>query len=225
MKHVLVVGASRGIGLEFVRQYTKDGFKVFATCRQPADAERLTELGATVHTLDVRDTEAIAGLGWKLDGQPLDVVIINAGLMGPRESHCENPPNREQFDEVMHTNVLAPMQLLPAIAPSVLAAHGRIAFLSSTMGSIGTAVGANALLYRASKAALNMVARTTALNYASRDVIAFALHPGWVRTDMGGAGADVDVRVSVTGMRDVIARANKRHNGAFLDYRGQRLEW
>jgi NAD(P)-dependent dehydrogenase (short-subunit alcohol dehydrogenase family) len=225
---VLVVGASRGIGLEFVRQYAADRWQVLATHRQPADAGRLRALGARPLALDVRDAAAIyalpAALAAVLGHERIGVAILNAGVFGPRTTALE-PPTQAEFDLVMHTNVLAPMRLIPALAPAVAAPGGRLAVLSSRMGSIGAMTSASGWLYRASKAAVNGVVRAASLELGPRGIVCMAFHPGWVRTEMGGAGADLDVAASVQGMRNVIAQANDSHNGKFLNYTGEHIPW
>lgn len=224
MSTVLVIGASRGIGFEFARQYAADGARVIATHRKPEDGARLRELGAKPMLLDVLDPAAIATLGAQLDGEALDIAIIGAGMMGPRNQHVAAPAPAE-FDLVMHTNVRAAMLLIPALAPSLLPAKGKLAVMSSRMGSTGLLAGASSWLYRASKAALNNVLRAAALDLGPQGVVCMAFHPGWVKTDMGGPQAEIDVAESVTGMRRVIAAANASHNGKFLNYTGEQIAW
>ncbi len=133
------------------------------------------------------------------------------------------------FDAVMRTNVLGPMWLTAALADRIAAGAdgrgGKIAYLSSRMGSIAAMSNAGSALYRASKAALNAVVKAVALELGPRGVVAFALHPGWVRTDMGGAGADIEAETSVAGMRSVIERAAARQSGGFFDYTGKEVPW
>jgi NAD(P)-dependent dehydrogenase (short-subunit alcohol dehydrogenase family) len=224
MTAVLVVGASRGIGYEFARQYAADGARVIATHRRPEDAERLRALGARPIALDVLDTAALADFGAKLATERIDVAILAAGIYGPRTTGLV-PPAPADFDAVMHTNVRAPMLLIPALAPPLASVRGKLVVLSSRMGATGTMAHANGWLYRASKAALNNVLKSASLELGPRGVICIAFHPGWVRTDMGGPGADLDPADSVTRMRYVIAAANDSHNGKFLDYNGEQLSW
>jgi NAD(P)-dependent dehydrogenase (short-subunit alcohol dehydrogenase family) len=224
MACVLVVGASRGIGLEFTRQYADAGERVVATHRASADAARLQALGARPHSLDVLDVEAIAELARRFESEPLDVAILGAGIYGPRSAGIAAPSTAD-FDAVMHTNVLAPMRLIAALAPALSAARGKLAVLSSRMGSTGMMAGTSGWLYRSSKAALNNVLRAASLELGPRGVVCMAFHPGWVRTDMGGTGADIDAAASVAGMRRVIAQANDSHNGKFLHYTGEQIAW
>lgn len=224
MATVLIVGASRGIGLEFARQYAADGARVIATHRKPEDEPRLRELGARPLMIDVVDEAAVLSLADQLDGAPLDIAIINAGVSGPRPQQIAAVGGLD-FDAVFHTNVRAPMQVIPQIAPNLLAARGRLAVISSRMGSISLATGNSSWLYRASKAALNSVLRSASLELGPQGVVCMSFHPGWVRTEMGGAGADIDAAESVAGMRRVIASSNDSHNGKFLNYTGEQLSW
>lgn len=222
MPTALIIGASRGIGRELVRQYLSDGWRVIATARSEADCKRLAEIRAHVYQLDVTSADSIAALGWNLDGERLDVAFVNAGQFGPRH---DGFPTEEEFDTVMHTNVLAAMRLLPIIAPMASAAHGKVAVMSSIMGSIGQRSGANATLYRASKAALNSVLMDSAIKYGPEGATCIAFHPGWVKTDMGGEGAEIDVDTSVAGLRATLARVGPEANGTFLNYDGTPIPW
>ena len=218
---VLVVGASRGIGLEFVRQYRADGVKVRATARDDDGIARLTALGATAIRLDVLDATSASGLARQIDGAGFDIAIVNAGVSGSRGEGLA--PSEDDFDRVMRTNVLGPMRVIPQIVEA-LAPAGKLAVLSSLMGSIGARKSAGSSLYRASKSALNSVVKDASLMHAGRATVV-SLHPGWVRTDMGGAGADIDVETSVAGMRKVIAGLTPRDNGAFFNYDGKAIAW
>jgi NAD(P)-dependent dehydrogenase (short-subunit alcohol dehydrogenase family) len=225
MPTALIVGASRGIGLEAARQYREAGWTVFATFRAEDDRIRLRDLGAQTLRLDVQRTEDIAGIAWQLDGERLDVAMVNAGVYGPRTSSAQQPPTDEQFDLVMRTNVLAAMRLLPILAPLLAPAQGTLAFVSSRMGSIADASASYGMLYRVSKAAVNMVARLAHADYGPVGVRVLALHTGWVRTDMGGPNADVAVADSVAGMRGVIAARAAHPGGGFFDWRGRPIAW
>ncbi|XHS79734.1 SDR family oxidoreductase [Burkholderiaceae bacterium UC74_6] len=221
MKQVLIVGASRGIGLEFVRQYRSAGATVVATARKEEDLARLRELGATAIKVDVLDAASSSGLAWQIDGNSFDVAVVNAGV-NVRSSGLTSPTEAD-FDKVMRTNVLGPMRVIPQIA-EYLAPGARVAVLSSRMGSIGARSSNSDWLYRASKAAVNSVLKDTALSLAGR-AICVSFHPGWVRTDMGGSGADIDVATSVAGMRTVLASVKAEHNGAYFNYDGQTIPW
>lgn len=222
MTCVLIIGASRGIGLELVRQYRAEGVAVTATARDDAGLERLRALGATALRLDVTDAASASGLAWQVDGARFDVVVINAGIYGPRTSGLQ-APGQDEFDAVMHTNVLGAMRVLPQLVDA-LAPRARLAVISSRMGSMGLRANPSGWLYRASKAALNSVLKDASLALEGR-ALCVALHPGWVRTDMGGAEADLDVADSVATMRRTLAGLSEADNGNFYNFDGQPLAW
>lgn len=222
MATALIIGASRGIGLELVTQYRADGWRVIATARKPEDCAALIALGAEAHKLDVTDVEACAGLGWKLDDEELDVAILNAGVYGPRH---DGFPQQSDFDNVMHTNVLAAMRLLPIIAPLVAGKRGKLAVLSSHMGSLSERSNPSGSLYRASKAALNSVLIDTALVYGKQGATCVSFHPGWVRTDMGGDGADISVQESAAGIRNTLATLPPSEQAQYRNYDGAAIGW
>ena len=222
MPTALIIGASRGIGYEIVRQYRQDGWRVIATARRPEDCDILKALGVEAHQLDVTDVEGCAGLGWKLDDEKLEVAILNAGVYGPRH---DGFPAQADFDAVMHTNVLAAMRLLPILAPLVGNARGKLAVLSSHMGSLSERSSASGSLYRASKAALNSVLIDTALVHGPQGVSCVAFHPGWVRTEMGGAGADISPEESAAGIRATLASMPASKQAVFRNYDGSPIGW
>ena len=219
---ILVVGASRGIGLEFVRQYRDAGAAVTATARDDVALARLAGLGATALRLDVLDAASASGLAAQISGGAFDVAIVNAGVNGERIAGLDAPIEAD-FDRVMRTNVLGPMRVIAQIAEA-LAPGARLAVLSSRMGSIGSRTAAGSSLYRASKSAVNSVLKDASLVLGAK-AVCIAFHPGWVKTDMGGAGADIDVETSVAGMRGVIAKLAPKDSGTFLNYDGQAIAW
>ncbi len=220
--NVLIIGASRGIGFELARQYRADGDRVTATARDGAGLERLGAIGARALGLDVTDAASAAGLAWQIDGEAFEVVIVNAGVFGPRSSAVE-APTAQDFDHVMHTNVLGPMRVLSQIG-EMLAPGARLAVISSRMGSMGLRRSPDGWLYRASKAAANSVLKDASLVFEGR-AICVALHPGWVRTDMGGSGADIDVADSAGGIRRTLASLQPGDSGGFFNFDGSPLAW
>ena len=220
--NILVIGASRGLGLEFVAQYRAEGAAVTATARGDEGLARLRALGAVALHLDVADAASAAGLAAQIAGQRFDVAIVNAGVYGPRTQGLATPSTAE-FDAVMHTNVLGPMRVLPQLA-AALAPGARVAVLSSRMGAM-TGRGSNTgWLYRASKAALNSVLKDVSLVLAG-SAICVSLHPGWVQTDMGGGSADLAVAQSVADLRATVGRLGAADNGGFFNHDGQPLAW
>jgi NAD(P)-dependent dehydrogenase (short-subunit alcohol dehydrogenase family) len=219
---ILVIGASRGIGHELARQYRADGAVVHATARKDVDAEALAALGCVAHRLDVTSESDWAAFDRALASLAIDVAIHNAGVGGPR---YDGAPSRDDFDETMRSNVWAAMQMAPIVGPRVAAARGRLAVISSRMGSIGMRDNANFTAYRASKAAVNSVMKDASLVYGPLGATCVAMHPGWVRTEMGGAGADLDVADSANGIRRTIAGLAPDDNGCFFNYDGSAMRW
>lgn len=215
--NILIIGASRGIGLEFVRQYCEAGDRVIATARDTEALHRLTAMGATALKVDVSDPASISGLGWQLDGEKLDVAVYVAGVWST--PGALNPPTQSDFDRVFHTNVLGAMQALPQVAPCVEAASGRFAFITSGMGHIGSVESSYGWLYRSSKAALNMAVAAAQHDYPAATLV--ALCPGWVQTDMGGASAPLTAAQSVSAMRKTLAALGLKDKGRFLHHDGQ----
>ncbi len=220
MATVLVIGASRGIGLEFVSQYRAAGDRVIATARDDEGLARLRALGAEPLRIDVAQPASVSGLAWQLDGEEIDLALYVAGVID--RGNATVPPTQPVFDHVMHTNVLGLMQVLPQVMPMVEAAGGVFGALSSSMGQIGPVSGSGAWLYRVSKAALNMALRSARFDYPRATLV--ALDPGWVQTDMGGGGAPLTVQDSVHGLRSVLASLGPDDNGRLIHHDGRRAE-
>ena len=218
MNTVLVIGASRGIGLEFVRQYREAGHRVIATVRDAEGRARVQALGAEALTVDVANPASVSGLAWQLDGEKIDLALYVAGVL--RRPNALTPPTQQDFDAVMHTNVLGAMQTLPQVAPLVAEARGAFAFLSSSMSQIGSVPDSGSWLYRTSKAALNMAVAAAQHDYPDATLV--TIDPGWVQTDMGGAGAALTVAQSVQGMCHVLASLTPADKGRLLHHDGRR---
>jgi NAD(P)-dependent dehydrogenase (short-subunit alcohol dehydrogenase family) len=218
----LIVGASRGIGLEFVRQYRADAGHVVGTARSDTGLAAIEALGASALRLDVTEAASAGALASGLNGELFDLVVINAGVYGPRTSALESP-SADDFNAVMHTNVLGPMRVLPQLVDA-LAPGAKLAVISSRMGSIGSRESTGGWLYRASKAAVNSVLKDASIALKGK-AICIAFHPGWVRTDMGGAGADLSPEQSVAGMRQVLAGLQAGDSGRFFNYDGTPIVW
>jgi NAD(P)-dependent dehydrogenase (short-subunit alcohol dehydrogenase family) len=219
---VLVIGASRGLGREFVRQYLADHAQVTATARRAEEVADLEAMGATAFALDVTDAASASALAWRVDNAGFDIAIVNAGIYGPRHTGLDTP-TEDEFDAVMHTNVLGAMRVIPQLVEA-LAPNARLAVLSSRMASMGLRAEPRGWLYRASKAALNSVLKDVSLVLGDH-ATCVAFHPGWVQTDMGGAEADLTPQRSVADMRATIAALKPAQTGSFLNHDGQPLAW
>ena len=222
MPRVLVTGAGRGIGLELARQYAAEGWEVIATVRDAGKADPLAALGARIEALDMRDLAAVAAFHERLGGAPLDLFIANAGIS--KAKWIRSREDAEAWQEVHQVNAVAPTLLAETLLPLVEAAGGRMAAISSRMGSIDDSSGGY-IGYRASKAALNAAWHALALGWRERPVTLVLLHPGWVKTDLGGPQAPVAVEESVAGLRRVIAGLPRSASGSFVDYRGESVPW
>jgi NAD(P)-dependent dehydrogenase (short-subunit alcohol dehydrogenase family) len=220
MPTALVTGASRGIGREFVRQYRAEGWQVIATCRDPAKSG----LDGAVHPLDVADPASVAALAAALRGETIDLLINNAGIAGPRGYDVGAIPF-DAWEDVLRTNTLGPLRVAEALLDEVARSQRRLmVFLSSGLGSIGQG-GGGYYLYGSSKAALNKAVKSLSADLRPRGVGCLLLHPGWVRTDMGGPSASVSVEASVRGMRKVIEGWSMAQSGSFVDYTGAAIPW
>ncbi|MBU1347983.1 MAG: SDR family NAD(P)-dependent oxidoreductase [Alphaproteobacteria bacterium] len=223
---ILIVGASRGLGLGLVAEHLKRGFEVIATVRKAEDEPDLKGLSGaerlTIHRADVTSDADIGRLATELKG-PLDIVLINAGISGPRSVANADPA---ELDHAMRTNVFGPVRLAHALVGHVREQNGVLAFMSSAMGSIAENASGAMAVYRATKTAQNGFARSLWLTDAKdRGVTVLSVHPGWVKTDMGGAGADIDVETSVTGMADQLKAHAGAHVHKFVDYSGREIAW
>ena len=216
MPNVLITGANRGLGLEFARQYCRDGWNVIATVREPSD--ELQSLCTQVETLDMMDLEAVAGFGERIDS--LDLLIANAGTYGPRS--VTSAEDARGWSDTFSVNTIAPFLLAQAVLPQVRAANGKLVAISTRMGSIEDNSSGGFIAYRSAKAALNMAWRSLAIDSG---VTSAVLHPGWVKTRMGGAAAPLEPEQSVAGMRQVIAGLSLAQSGGFFDHDGSPIPW
>ena len=218
MPTVLITGANRGIGLELARQYAANGWNVIATARH--SSPELEALGVRVEPLDLSDPEAVAAFPERISG-PLDLFIANAGTNHPMNP--DGATNAREWQVMMMVNAIAPYQLGHALLPR-MADGGKQIAISSGMASIGDN-GGGWVPYRTSKAALNMAWSCLALDARQHGVAVVALSPGWVKTRMGGAGADVTTEESVSAMRALIERLTIDDSGRFLRRDGSQLPW
>ncbi len=229
MPTVLITGSNRGLGLEFVRQYARAGWQVIATTREQSRADELVALAAgspsqiRVEPLDVTSDASFDSLAKRLRGVGLDVLISNAGVMSRRGFGGSAWSDWEKHFRI---NSYAPLRLAEALLGTLeLGTQKKFVTLTSLLGSIGANQSGGLYAYRASKAAANAVVKSLSVDLAAHGVTALALHPGWVKTELGGPLAPLDVQTSVAGMRAMIDAATLANSGQFLGWDGTRLAW
>ena len=223
MATILVTGCDSGLGVEFARQYAADGHRVVATCLDPASAKDAAAIAGRIEVigLDVTDHAAIERLAARLKAEPIDIFLNNAGIARP------HPPfgatDYPLWRRILETNLIGPMKMAECFVEHVARSELKMmAFVSSRMGSIASNNSGGSYAYRSSKAGLNMIVKSLAVDLAPRGVCVLALHPGWAATEPGGR---VPVSESVAGMRGVIHRAGRHHTGSFVTYHDQPLPW
>lgn len=221
----LIIGASRGLGLGMARQLRTQGWQVIATVRDPQRASELDAIGGIrIEALDIADAAQVDALPLRLADVTLDLLYINAGIAGPQDK----PASAATADEVAQlflTNAVAPIRLAEVMRPRVNPQTGVIAFVSSILGSVETGPGMGMPLYGASKAALNHLTRSFVAELGETSLTVLSLHPGWVKTDMGGAEAPLDVETSTRGLAEQVTRAAGQGGHRFIDYQGEPLAW
>lgn len=226
MKNVLITGANRGIGLEFVKQYLLGGCNVIACCRDPENAGALQALAnprLEILPLDVSDNASISALPGLLRGREISIFINNAGIYG--QGQTLEQVDCEEWLSVFQVNTIAPMALSRELLPLMSKTSGKMLYLSSKMGSIAENSSGSTYVYRTSKTALNQVVKSLSVDLADKGILVAALHPGWVLTDMGGPNALIDTETSVTGMMDVIEHLDSQGSGQFFNYNAEKIPW
>ena len=227
---ILITGANRGIGLELTRQFSADGWMVLACCRNPDDAAELQTLSeynsaVELHALDVTDYQQMAALSVELQDRPLDILLSNAGVYGPRGAGFgEIDPAK--WREVLEVNSIAPLMLVQAFVEQVAASQQKlVAVISSKMGSIADNGSGGSYIYRSSKTMVNLVVKNLSIDLAGRGISAITLHPGWVKTEMGGANAEVGADESAAGLKAILQSAGPSQNGQFIEFNGDPIPW
>jgi NAD(P)-dependent dehydrogenase (short-subunit alcohol dehydrogenase family) len=226
----VVVGANRGIGLGVVKELLRRGWSVIATARHPDAAAELKALAAAnpgrleIQALEMNSPGQLDRFASAMAGKTLDAVLINAGIPGP-DHMSANQASAAEIGDLMYTNAIGPIRLARALAGAVREKTGVLAFTSSIMGSVGLGSDGYHELYRASKAALNSMSRGLWNEVKSSGVTLLTMHPGWVRTDMGGPSAPVSVDESARGLVAVIERERGKHHHVFVDYQGKAVAW
>lgn len=232
METVLITGTNRGIGLEFVRQYAVDGWRVIACTRNPSTAGELNQLASKfpnniqIHALDVTDYAQIEKLSYELSGETIDLLINNAGVYPVARSTSFHQIDYDGWRHAFEVNTMAPLKMADAFCHQIVKSNiKKIVTITSKMGSIADNTSGGSYVYRSSKSAVNIVMKSLSIDLELKGVIVALLHPGWVRTDMGGPNALISTEKSVTGMRQVIDELVHTDSGKFFAYDGQIIPW
>ncbi|MBG8562575.1 MULTISPECIES: SDR family oxidoreductase [Pseudomonas] len=224
-KTALIIGASRGLGLGLVQRLREQGWNVTATVRDPARAPALAAVpGVQVETLEMNSTDQLDVLQARLKGQTFDLLFVNAGVKGPDD---QNPERVQLADigELFMTNSVAPIRVAQRLSPQLNDKGGVIAFMSSVLGSVSIPDAPDLALYKASKAALNSMINSFVVQLGDTGLTVLAMHPGWVQTDMGGEGAEIDVPTSTGGMVEQVTLNSGKGGLHFINYKGEKLIW
>ncbi|PMY48148.1 MULTISPECIES: SDR family oxidoreductase [Pseudomonas] len=223
-KTALIIGASRGLGLGLVQRLLDDGWQVTATVRNPQKAEALKALGPVrIEQLDMDDQQAVIALNQKLKGEVFDLLFVNAGVKGP-DDQTPGKATLAEVGQLFFTNAVAPINLAQRFAPQIRPDSGVLAFMSSVLGSVTMPDAPELALYKASKAALNSMTNSF-VTQLEQKLTVLSLHPGWVKTDMGGEGADIDVETSTRGLIEQINAYTGKGGHHFVNYRGETIPW
>lgn len=221
---VLVTGANRGLGLEFVKQLQASGYEVIGTARKPGKATELKATGARVEQLDVADAASVASLASRLKDLPIDILINNAGMLNRTDSSLDTL-DFDIMERSFQVNSLGPLRVTQALLPNLQAGKKKtVVNITSRLGSIELSTG-GLYSYRASKTALNQINKIISNELASQDFTCVVMHPGWVRTDMGGENATLAKAESISSMLQVIEGLTTESNGKFFNYDGEELPW
>ena len=225
VKKALIIGASRGLGLGLVKELLNDGWDVTATVRNPDNAQPLKALGAVrVEQLEIDEQQAIRALSKKLDDEVFDLVFINAGIKGP-DDQLSGDASLADIGQLFLTNSVAPINVAQAFVSKIRKGSGVLAFMSSGIGSIKSPDAPEMALYKASKAALNSMTNTFIGQLGEDRPTVLTLHPGWVKTDMGGEDAEIDVPTSTRGLVEQVNAYAGKGGHHFIDYQGQTIPW
>lgn len=225
---LFITGANRGIGLEYVKQYAQEGWRVLASCRNPADASALQALANTyanieLYAIDIANFDQIEALGRKLIDQPIQLLINNAGIY-PESSF--RTIDYAKWMEAFKVNAMSTLKLAEVFIPHLVkAGNAKLVAMTSKMGSIDDNTSGGEYIYRSSKTALNMVMKSLSIDLNKYGVSVAVLHPGWVRTDMGGPNGLIDAKTSVQGLRKVIGMLSLDNSGKFYAYDGKEIAW
>jgi len=224
-KTALIIGASRGLGLGLAKQLLADGWDVTATVRDPQKADALKALGPVqIEKLDMDDQQAVIALSQRLKAKTFDLLFVNAGVKGPANQEPGHATQAE-VGQLFFTNAVAPINLAQRFVGQIRADSGVLAFMSSVLGSVTIPDGSDLALYKASKAALNSMTNSFVTQLGDQKLTVLSLHPGWVKTDMGGENAQIDVATSVRGLIDQVNAYSGKGGHHFVDYKGETIAW
>ena len=224
-KTALIIGASRGLGLGLVKTLLADGWQVTATVRNPQNAEALQALGAVrIEKLDMDDQQAVIALSQRLKNEVFDLLFVNAGVKGP-DVQTPGGATLAEVGQLFFTNAVAPINLAQRFSAQIRPKTGVLAFMSSVLGSVTMPDAPELALYKASKAALNSMTNSFVTQLGEQTLTVLSLHPGWVKTDMGGEGADIDVDTSTRGLIDQVNAYTGKGGHHFVNYRGETIPW
>lgn len=225
-KTALIIGASRGLGLGLVKTLLADGWQVTATVRDPQKAEALKALGdVRIEQLDMDDQQAQIALSQQLEGQVFDLLFVNAGVKGPDVQTPNGGATLAEVGQLFFTNAVAPINLAQRFVGQIRPDSGVLAFMSSVLGSVTMPDAPELALYKASKAALNSMTNSFVSQLGDAQPTVLSLHPGWVKTDMGGEGADLDVQTSTRGLIDQVNAYAGKGGHHFINYKGETIPW
>jgi len=227
---ILITGANRGIGLVLTRQFAADSWQVLACCRSPDDATQLQALAERnraieVHALDVTDYEQMASLADHLANRSIDILLSNAGIYGSKGVGF-GAVDALEWRQVLEVNTIAPLMLVQAFVEQVATSQQKlVAVISSKVGSIADNSSGGSYVYRSSKTAVNQVVKCLSIDLADRGISVISLHPGWVKTDMGGPNAEISTDESVAGLKSILQTTGIAQSGRFIEYNGEAIPW
>jgi NAD(P)-dependent dehydrogenase (short-subunit alcohol dehydrogenase family) len=229
MPSIMITSANRGLGLEFVRQYAADGWRIFAACRNPDAADDLHQLARTrsitVFPMDVTDLASVRHAAAGLNGESIDVLVNSAGIIGKSGQRIGNI-DYESWAQVLDVNTMGPLRVTEAFVEHVARSERKVVVtITSGLGSIADNTSGGSIAYRTSKAAVNMAMRSAAIDLAPRGIACVLANPGWVKTDMGGPSAPLKPSESVAALKRLIATLGMAHSGKFFHYDGREYAW
>ncbi|MGB5278919.1 MAG: SDR family oxidoreductase [Gammaproteobacteria bacterium] len=229
--NVLITGASRGIGLEMVKYGIEQNWRIFACCRHPQQADSLLSVArlangrVSVHVADMDDLATIQALAYELRNEAIDIMVNNAGVYGS-DNNKFGSVDVASWINTFQINSIAPLKVAEALIEQLRMGEKKvIACMTSKMGSMADNGSGNSYIYRSSKAALNAVVKSMSIDLKDEGIKCVALHPGWVKTDMGGPNAEISARQSVTSLFKIMLSLEQSDSGRFIDIDGADIPW